>query len=395
MTRRLYYTDSMLTSFDATIVGSEVADDRQTLILDQTAFYPTSGGQPHDTGQVGGVRVVDVIDRDDEVAHVLGAASALGVGQTVRGEIDWPRRFDHMQQHTGQHILSAAFDRQHGVPTVSFHLGEDSSTIDLARDVSPAEIAAAELEANRVVWDDRPVLVEFADEKEASLLPLRKEPVRGGVLRLVEVSDFDLSACGGTHVPRTGMIGIIAVSGWERFKGGSRVAFVCGQRALGAHSRLRDITAAAVRLLSVSADELPPTIERLQREAKDQLRELRRLQADAAGVRAERLRAGAETVGALRVVLSLEGGVDAAGLKALAQVVVAGGSGLVAMLVGSGQPAPVVCARSADAPFDAAQWMSRAITNLGGRGGGRPELAQGGLTAPADRILAWAKDSIR
>jgi alanyl-tRNA synthetase len=394
MTTRLYYTDPMLTSFEATVVGSEAVDDRPALILDQTAFYPTSGGQPHDTGRLGGAAVVDVVDRDDVVAHVIGEGASITVGQKVRGEVDWARRFDHMQQHTGQHILSAAFDRQHGVPTVSFHLGAESSTIDLARDVSAGEIAAAELEANRVVWDDRPVLIEFASEREASRLPLRKEPVRGGMLRLVEVSDFDLSACGGTHVPRTGMVGIIAVAGWERFKGGTRVAFVCGQRALAGYNRLRDITSASVRLLSVSADELPATIERLQREAKDHVREMRRLQAGAADVRAERLRALAESVGDFRVVLSVEEGTDAGGLKALAQAV-ASGPGVVVLLVGGGQPAPVVCARSADAPFDAAEWMSRAITNLGGRGGGRPELAQGGLTASPDRILAWARETIR
>src|SRR5262252_4233926 len=153
-------------------------------------------------------------------------------GASLHGAIDWDRRFDHMQQHTGQHVLSAAFDKLFGVRTVSFHLGGAVSTIDLAREMSEAEIAAAETEANRIVWEDRPVTIRFADAEEAARLPLRKESVRGGTLRLIEVEQFDLSACGGTHVARTGGIGLIAVASWERFRGGQRLEFLCGGRAL-------------------------------------------------------------------------------------------------------------------------------------------------------------------
>src|SRR5262249_53879968 len=214
MTDRLYYTDSTLTDFDASVVDARVVGDRPHVVLDRTAFYPTSGGQPFDTGCLGGVPVVDVFDRDDgEVVHVLGAP--LNGTTSVRGAVDWARRFDHMQQHTGQHILSAAFDREVAARTTSFHLGAEAATIDLDRELTPSQIAAAERAANWVVWEDRPVTVRFATAEEASRLPLRKEPVRTGRLRLVEVTDFDLSACGGTHVQRTGMIGVIAVAGWE------------------------------------------------------------------------------------------------------------------------------------------------------------------------------------
>src|SRR5262249_16500484 len=151
-------------------------------------------------------------------------------GRTVHGEIDWARRFDHMQQHTGQHVLSAAFDKLFSARTVSFHLGADVSTIDLARELSTADLSRGAAEANRVVWGDRPVRIRFAGASEAARLPLRKEPVRGGTLRLIDVDGFDLSACGGTHVARTGAIGIIAVAAWERFKGGQRIEFVCGGR---------------------------------------------------------------------------------------------------------------------------------------------------------------------
>src|SRR5262245_504327 len=234
MTARLYYTDPYLQVFDALVQRVEAAPDRVVVMLDQTAFYPTSGGQPFDTGQLGDFRVVDVVDQEDgTIAHVLNAGSVtLEPGQPVRGRIDWARRFDHMQQHTGQHVLSAAVDKLFKVRTVSFHLGADISTIDLARELSASELAAAETEANRVVWEDRPVTIRFADAEEAAKMPLRKESVRGGTLRLIDVDGFDLSACGGTHVAQTGAIGIIAVASSERFKGGQGIEVVWGGRAV-------------------------------------------------------------------------------------------------------------------------------------------------------------------
>jgi len=262
---RLYYEDSMLLSFDATVASVELSGDTTRVRLDATAFYPTSGGQPFDQGVLGGANVVDVIDDEvtGEIIHVVAGAAPFAVGDTVHGEIDRARRLDHMQQHTGQHILSAAFDRLLSVRTVSFHMGAASSTIDLAREVSAAEIERAVAEANRVVFDDRPVGIRYATDAEAAAMPLRKESQRAGVLRLVEVLDFDLSACGGTHVPRTGVIGLIVVTGTERFKGGSRVSFLCGGRALGGYNALRDVTTSASRSLSVGVAELPDAVTRL------------------------------------------------------------------------------------------------------------------------------------
>jgi alanyl-tRNA synthetase len=393
MTTRLYYTDSLRREFDATVVSCEVVDGRPTAILDETVFYPTSGGQPFDTGRLGDRRVVDVVDDDrGEIRHVLD--EPLAAGARVHGAIDWPRRLDHMQQHTGQHVLSAAFDRLHGVRTVSFHLGAETATIDLAREVSPAEIARAEAEANRIVWEDRPVTVRFATEDEASRLPLRKEPARSGRLRLVEVHEFDLSACGGTHVPATGMIGIIAVAAWERFKGASRLTFVCGGRALRGYGQLRDAMTAASRALSVAPADVAPTIERIQAEAKELGRAIRRLQDEVAVGRAEALRAGAQDIAGRRGVLRHEPGWDAAGLKTLASAIVRE-SGTIAILVGDGSPAPVVAARSADVAFDAAGWMKQASAALGGRGGGRPELAQGGLGVSPERVLQYARETVK
>jgi alanyl-tRNA synthetase len=392
MTTRLYYDDSMLQSFDAKVIACDTNAGRVEVVLDRTAFYPTSGGQPFDLGTLGVARVTDVLDRDDgTIVHVV--SEEIPVGQRVMGVIDWPRRFDHMQQHTGQHILSAVFDRLHGVRTESFHLGTDSSTIDLAREVTPAEIAAAEDAASRVVWEDRAVVVRFADVEEAARLPLRKEPTRQGPLRLIEVDDFDLSACGGTHVPRTGMIGVIAVAGWERFKGASRVTFVCGGRALRSHAALRDATMAASRLLSVAAAEVPAAIERLQSDLKQATRTVEQLREEVTKSRAEQLRARAETIHGLRVVLRREPGAEPAALKALAAAVVAD-AGTLAVLVGDGQPASVVVARSTDVPFDAGAWMRRVTSTFGGRGGGRPEQAQGGVPAAADDILGFARKTL-
>ena len=172
MTTRIYFTDAQASEFDATVVTCEAAGGRFEVVLDQTAFYPTSGGQPHDMGLLGAARVVDVLDDDTGlIRHVTDAP--LEPGDRVHGRIDWPRRLDHMQQHTGQHVLSAAFDHLFGVRTMSFHLGAETATIDLAREVTPVEIAQAEAEANRVVWDARPVIVRFATEQEAAALPLR------------------------------------------------------------------------------------------------------------------------------------------------------------------------------------------------------------------------------
>ena len=393
MTTRLYFTDSLRREFDATVVSCDVVDGRPTAVLDETVFYPTSGGQPFDTGRLGAGRVVDVVDDGaGEIRHVLDAPVAPGT--RVHGEIDWPRRFDHMQQHTGQHILSAAFDRLQSVRTMSFHLGAETATIDLAREVSAAEIARAEAEANRIVWENRPVTVRFATDEEVSRLPLRKEPVKTGLLRLVDVQEFDLSACGGTHVPATGMIGIIAVAAWERFKGASRVTFVCGGRALRAYGQLRDAMTAASRALSVAPAEVAPAIERMQADAKTLGRTIRKLQEEVADTRAGALRAAAQDIAGRRGVLTHEPGWDAAGLKTLASAVVRE-SGTIAILVGDGSPAPVVAARSADVDFDAAAWMKQASAALGGRGGGRPELAQGGLGVSPDRVLEYARETVK
>lgn len=393
MTERLYYTDPYLAEFDATIVRLERDGARTAAVLDRTAFYPTSGGQPFDTGTLGDARVVDVIDSEDgTILHVVEGAAAEG---PVRGRVDWLRRFDHMQQHTGQHVLSAAFDHVARARTESFHLGTAASTIDLGREVSPGEIERAEDEANRVVWEDRPIHVRFADADEAAAMPLRKEPARSGRLRLIEVDGFDLSACGGTHVARSGAIGIIAVTSWERFRGGSRIEFVCGGRALRSHRTLRDIAAAGSRALSVAGAEVPAAVERLQTEARDARRIVKAMQIDLARHEAAALADRAETIGAARAVIAALEGWDANGLKAVAAGI-AGRPDHVAVLFSAPPPSAIVAARSPDAGVDCAAVLRALAQKFGGKGGGRPDLAQGGgLQGDVQQMLEFARAALR
>jgi len=396
MTDRLYYADPYLREFDAAVRRIEPRDGRLVVTLDRTAFYPTSGGQPYDTGTLGPFRVVDVIDEEDgTISHFVENPEPrtpyAEPGATLHGVIDWPRRFDHMQQHTGQHLLSAAFERLFRIRTVSFHLGADVSTIDLAREASPAEIVAAENEANRVVWEDRPVSIRYASAADAAQLPLRKEPKRGGTLRLIEVADFDLSACGGTHVSRTGGIGVIAVARWDRFKGGQRLEFVCGGRALAAYRALRDATAASVRLLSVLPDELPGSIERLQAELKEQKRAWSAQQQELARYRADELAAAAETLPGVQFVARAVDA-DANTLKAMATSI-ASRPGFVVALLSASTPSLVVIARSDGLNVSAQHVLASLVARFGGRGGGRPELAQGGgLVGSHDAILSAVRE---
>jgi alanyl-tRNA synthetase len=400
MTQRIYYSESYRRTFDATVVavethlregdrGQAVASHTE-VILDQTAFYPTSGGQPCDTGTLGGAAVTDVVDRDDgSIAHII--SGALKPGEVVTGEIDWARRFDHMQQHTGQHVLSAAFDRLFGVRTESFHMGQLSSTIDLAREVTAAEIAKAEDDANRIVWEDRPVAVRFATAEEAAAMPLRKESGRSGALRLIDVTDYDLSACGGTHVERTGGIGVIAIGSWEKFKGGSRIEFLCGDRALQRFRVWRGALSAMQKHLSVPPVDMAAAIERIQEEARAVQRALRGFQDKLAIHEGEALLAKGSTL----IAEVLEGW-DPQGLKAIAVAATDAQPDAVVALFTSTSPAQVVVARGASSRIDAAALLKQLTAEFGGKGGGKPDLAQGGgLMGSSAQLAEFARNLLR
>ena len=390
-TTRLYYAEPWRREFEARVIDVRTAGPR-AVVLDRSAFYPTSGGQPFDTGVLGGARVTSV--EEDEAGNVLHHVEGdLESGALVRGAIDWPRRFDHMQQHTGQHVLSAAFDQLHGARTESFHLGTEVSTIDLGRDLSARQIEEAETLANQVAWEDRPVGIRFVSDEEASRMPFRKPPARSGRIRVIEVERFDVSACGGTHVSRTGEVGIIAVRAWERYKGGMRIEFVCGGRALAAYRGLRDAVTGAIRTLSVFPHELPDAIARLQAANKDAARDIKKLREDLGTFEGRALAASAVPVGRLSVVIAAVTGYDAGSLKPLASAACEGDGGVAVLFAGEASPYVVAATRQASATaVDCGALVKALCAAFGGKGGGRPDMAQGGgLAASAEDLVAFAR----
>ena len=269
---RLYYTDAYCQAFDAQVVRAFDHEGRPAVVLDRTAFYPTSGGQPFDLGVLGAATVVDVVDVDGDVVHVL--SSPLPDGAAVHGQIDWARRFDHMQQHTGQHLLSAVIAERIGLATVSVHFGRDSATLDLdGGSLSPAQVVEAETAANVAVAENRPVSVTFEDAATAA--GLRKAADREGTLRIITIEGLDRSACGGTHVRATGEIGPIAIRKVERVKQHVRLEFLCGQRAVRRARADADLLSAIAAAHSTTAEELPSLLEGQRAELKAQVLEIR------------------------------------------------------------------------------------------------------------------------
>lgn len=387
----LYYTNATKLNFTAEIVALGTHAGRLVAILDRSYFYPTSGGQPHDTGSLlqgdSFAKVIDVVEREGDavVLHIIDRPLQLG---RVTGEIDRERRRDHMQHHTGQHILSAAFLEVAGAATIGFHLSAQSVTIDLDRAELPAEtIDAAESLANEIVLENRPVTVRFVDEREAASLSLRKTPPgRDGLLRLVEIADFDLCACGGTHVAHTGEVGLIKIAGVERRGSTTRVEFLCGGRALADYRQKQAIVKELCATLTTGATELPPALLRLQEENKELRHEVRRREAALLALEAEKLLAAAEQLGAGRLVAQLFVDRPADELRRLATLIAEAGSA-VALLGLAGERAHLVYARSTDTPWTMNELIKPALASLGGRGGGNAALAQGGGPAAGEATL--------
>ena len=389
---RLYYTDSYLLGFDALVYDVVRKRDQWEVALDRTAFYPASGGQPFDTGTLGDAKVLDVFDREDgSVGHLVDRE--LEKSSRVRGHIDWDRRFDHMQQHTGQHLLSAAFEHEIDAGTVSFHLGTSSATIDLDKEVAAGDLAKVEAVANKVLWEDREVSVRFVSAAEAANLPLRKDPTRTGELRIVDITDYDLSACGGTHVRRTGGIGMIAIVGSERFKGGSRVEFICGGRALRTYRSLKDVVSGGVRLLSVLPEELPTAIEKLQAASKAQQKAHEDLYERLVVHEAAALAANGRRVGSVTLVADALSCWDAGGLRKLASAITSN-PGMLAVLITADTPFLIVIARSQGVSIDTGDILKKLIERFGGKGGGKGDIAQGGgLSGVPQDILGAATNA--
>src|SRR6266404_3787428 len=416
-TERLYYHDSRLLEFDATVIGVSERDDGQiAVILDRTAFYPTGGGQPTDTGTLGEARVVDCIDvESDGVLHMI-QGSVPEIGDRVHGKIDWLRRLGHLQQHTGQHILSAAFVRLFDAPTHSFRVLEHECEIDVAlEDPTDERIEQAVDLANQIIWENRPMTIRHVTSEEAANLPLRKEPSREGALRVIEIEDFDLTPCGGTHAKSTGEVGVIAVRSWERAKGLTRMQFMAGIRVLADYRKANRTAREVAALFSSGREDSPVLVARLVEENKKLHGRVGELEEVACRVEAEELlkeasdtergtspivregsiyrtgssidRVGDSSINGsstrnssseARVISRIFDDRDADSLKHLALALIAHPK--VVAILGSrdGDKARLVFARSSDAPGDMNVLMRAACSVIGGRAGGKPDMAQGG-----------------
>jgi alanyl-tRNA synthetase len=380
-TERLYYNDSHLIEFNARVVDvTERVSGWAAVVLDRTAFYPTGGGQPSDTGTLNGSRVVECIDDGDNgVLHVV-QGTAPAVGAEVSGRIDWARRLDHIQQHTGQHILSQALVTLFKSPTKSFRVLEQSCEIDVDLSNPTNEVIERAVElANNVIWEDRQITIRNVTSEEAAGLPLRKDSAREGELRLIEIDGFDLTPCGGTHAYRTGEVGIVAVRSWVRAKGLTRIEFVAGIRALVDYRKANKSAREIAALFSTGRDDAPSLAAHMIEENKDLHRRVRSLEELAAEVEAKELfNAAEQKPDGTRVIVKVLDGRDSESLKKLAHALIANSRTIACLFSRDDDTVRLVFARSPDAEGDMNELMRIACTLLEGKGGGRPDMAQGG-----------------
>ncbi|HMB28787.1 MAG TPA: DHHA1 domain-containing protein [Blastocatellia bacterium] len=402
MTAKLYWDDAHLTRFAARVTDAWLQGAHRIVALDQSAFYPTGGGQPCDTGSINAASVIDVeIDDDGRILHRLGSDVSFSVGEEVTCEVDWRRRREMTQQHTGQHILSQAFFRLFGAETKGFRITDRTTEIDLTLEAQPDEIeraiARAEELANDVVFDNREIRAYMVTPEEAAALPLRKESFITDCVRVIEIADYDLSPCGGTHAERTGEVGLIAVRGWERAKKMTRVHFLCGVRALDDYREAGRSVDAIARKFSAGREEAESSVTRLLDENKRLSRRTRELAGIVAKVEARELIDAAGPVGGARIVSRVFEDRDVEEVKLLAHRLVDGDNVVALLASKEGGTARLVFARSANLSADMNALMRAACERLGGRGGGKPEFAQGGgpKVSELDRTLEEARTTIR
>jgi len=396
VTERLYYNDSFLREFDANVLSCEREGEgenaRWRIILDRTAFYPTSGGQPHDLGRLGSASVVEVVDAPDGkgVVHYTSAAVQPG---TIHGEIDWPRRMDHMQQHTGQHLLSAALVELLQFPTVSFHLGRETSTIDLdAPSIVPRHLAEAERRVNEIIFEDRIVAVRFGTAEELAEAGIRKKVEREGILRAVEVDGFDRQPCGGTHLARTGQAGLLLLRKLEHRRDFWRLEFVCGFRALAAARADFSTLTQAASLLSCGLPDVPSGLEKIIEERRAQHGAAKRLEEKLAEFESRALLAqNLPAASGARIVSAVLDDATPAYLALLAAKITAEGK-TIALLAGRAT-GHIVFAQPKGGSADLGAALRETMKEFTGKGGGSRDFAQGSVAPAAnlDTLLAAAK----
>lgn len=396
MTPRLYYHDAYKRHFESKVAAWTVIDQGPAVILDETYFYPSSGGQPHDTGLINGKVVREVLIRpgDGAILHILDEQFE---GSGVEAEIDWKRRFDHMQQHTGQHILSQAFLRVMNAQTVSFHLGSDSSTIDLDLGALDHEGArAVEALANRVIWENRQVSISIVPREQAEEDLLRKPPPEDGeTLRLVQIEDFDTSACGGTHVASTGEIGLIKIVKWERHRGSIRAEFVCGGRALDDYAAKNRVINNLAAQLTTGYQELEGSVSRQLDEISSYRSQLRKVRRQLTAYRLAEMTADAGKSARGGVFLRVLPDIDLPALRQLANQVT-DRHGAVVLLASVGDETSLVFASPDEANADMGVLIKEAFDLLGsGAGGGSPTFAQGKAPAFSEDEIIQVLETIQ
>ncbi len=386
MSKRLYYTDAYQTEFAAHITAVTTLNGQPAVLLDQSCFYPTSGGQPHDTGWLrAGVltdrQVTDVVVGDQgEVLHVLSEAlSQEAVGQVVHGVIDWARRYDHMQQHAGQHLLSQVFYQRFGFETVSVHFGDTESTLDLeTADITPAQLAEAETYAAQLVYAALPIKAYFVPDTELHTIALRRPPKVRGMVRIVEIEKFDYSACGGTHCRSTAEIGPIKLTRLERRRGQVRVTFLCGQRAWQDYRVKHHLITEAATLFSNEIAQVPILIERNLTQLKELQRQIDELQTELLDLEAIQMLSRARELGDYRLLQQIFTDKDVATVKRLASQLQQYDHVICLFGIIHAGKATLIFARAADVNVHVGNLLRDGLQAMGGKGGGKEDFAQGG-----------------
>ena len=393
-TERLYFTDSYLYTFESRVVALTEFAGRPAVVLDATAFYPEGGGQPADHGTLGDVAVVDVQEADDRIYHILADPLAMSVGTMVTGTIDHKRRFDFMQQHTGQHTISGAFYHLLGAATTSWRLGSDVVTIDIAHTgLSDMAIAEAEHLTNEILWRDLAVTAAIYSKTELARLEMRKGSDRDGGIRVVSIGDFDRIGCGGTHVATTGQVGAIGIRRWETRGQGSRIEFVCGARALSDYAAKTAVVNAVGAALSAKPEDIVAQISRLQHVNDDQRHEISDLRKRLTTYEVlELLATTPHRVGEHPIVCARFDEREMNDLRLLAQrIAESGGIGLIGGINGEKAQLAFACDKTLTIDLNAA--LKAALPLVDGKGGGQKFSTQGGGTnvAGLDAALEHAR----
>ncbi len=379
--KRLYYNDSYISVFKGQIIDLYYNKDNLYLISDKTGFYPSSGGQPCDHGTIEGLPVIDVFEREDgEIVHVISSSEGhnLKTGMEINCTIDWQRRFEHMQQHTGQHIMSQCFFMLYNLETVGFHLGKDVSTIDLnISDLSEEKIFSGEVCANKMVFENRPVHIKYMD-KENPDTALRKEAKRTGLLRIIDIHDFDSSACGGTHCNATGEVGLIVIKTWEKLKEKLRIEFLCGFRALKLFREYSSVFRDVSCRFSVGSHDVVTKIDKLITENKENYKTLKKLKEKCMTQEVELLNSRSITKDNIVYIKHIYEDKTPEELKGLAKNVIMKSNNILVCIATASEPCSLIIARSKDGQLNLSEVMKNFNRKLTGKGGGTPDFVQGG-----------------